>query len=324
MGPRALVVWSIAAAASAAGAVFVTLEAQRGVATAALFEDPVLPDLRERADAVARIEIRHGEEIIRIERSDDGWIAPERFGYAVDGATVRDALRGLAELRYAAERTSIPERLVRLDLDDPGAGSAATQVVVTDAADAAVADILIGKRSEAITRDTRGTYVRHTNADQSWLASGTVDVPTNLVDWLDTDLPSLDRTAIKTLSVTPAEGEGFTVGRLAVEEDLTLTDALPEGRVTNPDAIRRLASVFAALRFDEVRPAGDVAWPERSTTLEAQTFEDVMMRVELATIDDARWVRFAEMEAWVYRLPDFQTDRMDIGLDDLLQAPGAS
>ncbi|MFP4125434.1 MAG: DUF4340 domain-containing protein, partial [Alphaproteobacteria bacterium] len=276
-------------------------------------------------ETAAAVTVAHGGDALSVERDGERWVVPAAHGYAADATAVRDLLTGLADLRWAAPRTALEERYPRLEVDEPGPGSAAKAVTVTAADGTVLADAIIGKRSRPITGDARGTYLRLSDDARAWLAKGTVEVSTKGIDWLASDLPSLARDELKVVVVEPAEGVGFTVGRTTAEEDMTLVDQLPSDRSADADQIRRLAGVFAGLRFEDVRPAGEVDWPDAVTTVTGTSFADETLELELATLDDdQRWVRFADIAEWVYRLPDFQADRLDQRLGDLVTEPEAS
>jgi len=325
MGPRALILWAVAAVVSTAAAVTVSLDARREVAEAARLDEPVFAALHEAPETAAAVSVVHGGDELRVERDGERWVVPAAHGYEADATALRDLLTGLADLRWAAPRTALEERYPRLEVGEPGPDSAAKRVTVTAADGAVLADAIIGKRSQAITGDERGTYLRLVDGERAWLAKGTVEVATDAVDWLATDLPSLAQDQLKLVVVDPADGVGFTVGRTTAEEDMTLVDQLPNDRTADAAQIRRLASVFAGLRFEDVRPAAEVDWPEAVTTVTGTSFAEETLELELATLEgNQRWVRFADIGDWVYRLPDFQTDRLDKRLDDLLTEPEAS
>jgi hypothetical protein len=325
MGPRALIVWGTAAVVSTVAAVTVSLDAQREIAEAARLDEPVFPALVQAPETAAAVTVVHGGDELRVERAGERWVVPAAHGYDADAAAVRDLLTGLADLRWAAPRTALEERYPRLEVQAPGEGSPARRVTVTAEDGAVLAAAIVGKRSHAITGDERGTYLRLVDGERAWLAKGTVEVATAAVDWLATDLAGFDHDELKLVVVEPAEGEGFTVGRTTPEEDMTLVDQAPPGRTTDAARIRRLAGLFAGLRFEAVRPADAVDWPEEVTTVTATSFADETLILEMATLeDDERWVRFEQIADWVYKLPSFQTDRLDKRLADLLTEPEAS
>jgi hypothetical protein len=325
MGPRALILWGLAAVVSTAAAVAVSLDARREVVEATRLDEPVFAGLRTAPETAAAVTVIHGGDELRVERGGERWIVPAAHGYAADETVVRDLLTGLADLRLAAPRTTLPERYGRLEVGEPGEGSPAKRVTVTAADGTVLADAIIGKRSEAITGDERGTYLRRPDGERAWLAKGTVEVATAAEDWLATDLPSIAQDALEVVVVDPAAGAGFTAGRTTAVEDMTLVDEIPADRSADAAQIRRLASLFAALRFEDVRPAAEVDWPEAVTTITGTSFAGETLELELATLEGGqRWVRFADIGDWVYRLPTFQTDRLDKRLADLLAQPEGS
>ncbi len=325
MGPRTLLVWTTAAVVATAAAVYVSLDRPDAVAEAARVDEPVFAALRAAPETAAVVTVAHGGDAVRIERTEAGWVVPSRYGYRADAETVRALMTGLADLRWAGPRTALEERYARLDVDPPGVGSEAKRVTVTAADGGVLVDAIIGKRSQAIRGTDRGTYLRLVDGARAWLARGVVEVPSAPVDWLATELPSLDRDALRSLTVAPAAGPAFTVGRTAPEDDMTLALQLPADRTGDAAAIRRMASAFAGLRFEDLRPAADVAWPERVTRIEGESFDEETLALELATLDDGeRWVRFDRDPDWVYRLPSVQTDRLDTRLADLVGEPEAS
>jgi hypothetical protein len=325
MGPRALILWSVAAVVSTVAAVTVSLDARRDVAEAARLDEPVFPALRRAPETAAVVTVAHAGDELRAERAGARWIVPAEHGYQADAAAVRDLLTGLADLRWAAPRTALEERYPRLEVGEPGPESAAKRVTVTAEDGAVLADAVVGKRSRAITADERGTYLRLPDGERAWLAKGTIEVATAAVDWLASDLASVAQDELETLVVAPAEGEGFTVARTSPDEDLTLVDQVPAERSTDPAAIRRLAGVVAGLRFEDVLPADEVEWPEAVTTVTATSFVGRTLKLELATLAGGqRWVRFDDVADWVYRLPSFQLDRLDKRLADLFAEPDAS
>ena len=325
MGPRTLVIWGAAALVSTVAAVVVTLDARRDVTEAARLDEPVFEALRQSPETAAAVTIVHGGDELRVARAEARWVVPAAHGYAADASALRDLLTALADLRWAAPRTALAERYARLEVDDPGPESAATRVTVTADGGAILADAIIGKRSRAISGDERGTYLRLPEAERAWLAKGTVEVATAALDWLDTELPSLARDELKVVVVEPAAGAGFTAGRTTPEEDMTLVDQLPLDRTADAAEIRRLASAFASLRFEEVRPAGEVDWPEVTTTITGTGFGGETVALQLATLAEGeRWVRFADVADWVYKLPTFQIDRLDKRIGDLVSRPEPS
>ncbi|MCC2663554.1 MAG: hypothetical protein K0S35_1476, partial [Geminicoccaceae bacterium] len=124
---------------------------------------------------------------------------------------------------------------------------------------------------------------------QSWLASGAVAIDPTVVDWLDAQIVDLEPAQIARIEIRPDSGASYVIRREGADEPLQLAD-LAEGEALKPDAdLDRLAAAFADLRFKDVKPRRELAWPEAHHSATAVRFDGVELTVQLARIDDELW-----------------------------------
>jgi len=306
MSARSFVIWLALAAVTLAGAVAAVL-GQPEVREARLEGDPVFAALRENPDAVARITLGGAEGAITLARGEDGgWRAEEKAGYPVDAAKVRELVVTLADLRFVEPKTSAPALLPRLELEDPEGEDAKSRLLaLADAAGESLGEAVIGKRSSARTgRDHFGSYLRRPDRDQAWLVNREVELDATVTDWLVKEIVNVSASEIAEIAVTPTEGEAYAAARGAREADFAVDAALPEGKVLDQAAVKRLAGGVSYLTLSDVRPAAEVAFPETPAKARFTSFDGLVVEAEVATVDGKQWARFKAVSVPAILPPD--------------------
>lgn len=276
-------------------AALLTALAQPTAAPVRYVDEPAFPALRENPDAVAKVVLTTPEGSFTLVReTGDRWSALERFGYPVEEDQVRALIVALADMRLIEAKTRLPERYGRLEVEDVDAADAKSRLLRVESADGKVlAEAIFGKQQHRLTGDqAAGTYLRRPGEAQSWLASGGVAIDGEVVSWLDDEIVDLDAERIGTIEIRPESGPGYVVRRAAAGEPLQLAD-LAEDETANEGAdLDRLAAAFADLRFEDVKPRRELAWPDAHHTATATTLDGVELTVQLAKIDGEPWAIF--------------------------------
>jgi Domain of unknown function (DUF4340) len=255
-------------------------------------DEPAFPALRANPDAVAKVVLTTPDGSFTLVReTGDHWSALERYGYPVDSNKVRALIVALADMRLIEAKTSMPERYTRLEVEDLDAKDAKSRLLRVESADGTVlAEAILGKRQHRLTgAQAAGTYLRRPGEAQSWLASGGTDLDTEVVDWLDADIIDLDPARIARIEITPDSGPSYAAQRADAGGPLQLAD-LGADEKAKPDAdLNRLAGAFAQLKLQDVKPRGEVDWPETDHGATAATFDGVEVTMHLAKIDGEPW-----------------------------------
>ncbi|HKW54578.1 MAG TPA: DUF4340 domain-containing protein [Stellaceae bacterium] len=330
--------------ATAAALVVAILLAVRGGSSSS---DPqsgaaVLPELTQRGNDIARLTLVHGPSKTTLMRKGDQWVVEEKSGYPADPTKVRQALLGLAELRYVEAKTRKPDLYPRIEVEDAGQKDAKSTLVTasTEKGDL-LGEIIAGKhRIDQLGGGVDGIYVRKPGDLQSWLARGTLDLPGDTLGWLDRKLIDLPQDKLKEAVLTQADGSKVDLARDKPEAPLALKGApanakLKEGATSEP------ASVLAGLEFADVRPAADVTFPSAGVAhAEYTDFDGRTIKLTLVEQDGKSWAHIeasgsgdaekpasdlnAKLAPWVYALPDYKAKALKTKLSDLVATPKGS
>jgi hypothetical protein len=292
MSPKVFLGLAVLTIAACIGAVALSVT-QSGPALVNYVDEPAFPELRADPDAVAKVIIRsEGNSVTLVRESPERWIAPERFEYPAAGDRIRDLVVQLADMRLIEAKTSVPARYVRLELQDIDGKDAKSRLIRLEDADGRVlAEALIGKRRFKLTgTEPAGTYIRKVGEEQSWLASGGIELDPEIAAWLDQLVVDIPRERVMSVEVRPAAGEGYKVSRPAAEAPLAVEN-LAEGESPAQNAnLDTLAGVLAAVDLVDVQPRDQLAtWPEATQQVVVTTFDGLEVTADLALIEDQPW-----------------------------------
>jgi hypothetical protein len=324
MKQKGLIALLLATAIAVVAAVFVSFSGNGGG------NDPrdntlVLPEIGKQLGGVAHVTLVHGGSKTTLVRRGDKWVVEDKGDYPADATRLHETLIGLAQLRYVERKTRKPALYPRLAVEDPDKpGAKATLVTVSDAKGSLLGEIIAGKRRiDELGGGTDGIYVRAPGNAQSWLASGTLDLPDDAADWLDRNIVDVPSTAVKEAKLTAPDGGTLDIARDKPGAKLALKDAPANAKLKSDDALFEPTTALASLTLIDVRPAAAMPFPEKGVSeAEFTTFDGLTIKV--AVVDEAgkSWARFqasgtgaaekqaetlnAKLQPWVYAIPDYK------------------
>ena len=346
MSARSFLIWTVLALASLVAAFAVSL-GQPETAKVELANEPVFPALRADPDVVAKVSLTTTAGEVVVGRDDQGaWRVESKAGYAADAKKVRALVVGLSDMRLAKAMTKNPERFARLEVEDHDAEGAQSRLIRLEGKGGQVlAEMLLGKSRAGYTAGSEGgSYLRRVGENQAWLATGSLEIESEPVDWLVKEVVNIDDDQVKSVEITPPEGEAFAVARPESDAEFSL-DRLPEGRSLEESEVNRLASGLAFVNLDDVTPKSEAALTGTPHKARFTTFDGLAVTAELFAQQgegEARWVVFAaeqvgegeseeaqaaralaaeinaRVEGWAYRLPSYVDERLTMPLEKLL------
>ena len=149
---------------------------------------------------------------------------------------MRDLALALANLQLVEAKTADPQRLERLELDEPGADGAKSRLIELLGGDGAtLAAAVVGKASPSLYGGGRGgVYVRRAADNQAWLAGGELDLPADAMTLIGSELVDVPMDQVARVVVQPPGGAAATLSRPDVSADFVTDATLPEGRKLDP------------------------------------------------------------------------------------------
>ncbi len=291
------------------------------------------PDLAPKLRQVARIEIASQGKTTTIAVKDGRGALTDRGGYPVIDTKLRGMLTALTELRLMEPRTSDPDQLRRLGVEDPAAkDSKSTLLRLVDASDKPILTLITGhRRVRTQAKVAEQIYVRFPGDNQAWLAEGALQVDSDPQLWLDRDVMNIDAKRIAGVTVTRG---GEVLGFTRKDDKLALTqpaDAPPLDEYRVDDVARALEY----LNFQDVQPnsapVGEALGQGAFVTsdglrITASVFKaekDISVRFAV-TGDDAAKAEAeklaAKVSGWTYQLGAWKEKALTPTLADLRKA----
>jgi Domain of unknown function (DUF4340) len=326
----------------AVAAVALSLGGARNVADAGSGE-VALAGLADKIGDVTALKIGGAGANVTLQRQSQGWTIPEKGGFAADPAKIRQVLLGFAELTLVEPKTRSPDAYNRLDVEDPGKeGGHSRLIEIDDASGKKLAELIVGKRRpDRLGSGADGLYIRRPGDAQSWLAQGSVDLPTDTKDWLDKKIVSIAPARIAAVTLTHADGSMLVIKRDKEDAKLAVEGAPADSKLKNDAAVAEPAGVLDGLELSDVRPAAEVEFPSGGLSrAEWVTFDGLTITGETFDKDGTSWLRLkasgsdkaadeaaainARTASWAYAVFPYKSAAMKTKLADLIEAPKGS
>lgn len=305
---------------------------------------PILPGLKAGIDSATTLTVAGPDGAVTLARKpvpskiDQGWTLSDKGGYPVDPAKIKPVLDALLALHGTEPKTDRPKLYSRLDLGEPGKGSEARLVVISDATNKQLANVVIGKQKFGAEGDTEaGVYLRKPGEAATWLARPSVTLPTDALGWVDHAILNVDADKIKDVVLTPAGGAPLDLTRGKAGDKLAVKDLPKDAKLKSEDPGADIAAAFN-LELDDVKPAAQL--PSAGTaTAHVVTFDGLTADLTLTKQGDKTWITVAasgtgdaaktadaitaRTKGWAYAIPDATATTLESKLADLEEAPPA-
>ncbi len=343
MHTKGVITLMAVAALSVVAAVGVSFSG-RGAAVDPLIGKPVLPQVQAKLGDVGKVVVKRVGGTTTFVRQGNTWTVLEKSNYPADAAKVRKMLLGLSEITYVEPKTAEPGLYKRLDVEDPSAEKSQSALVeVYDGQGGELGKVIAGRRRiDELGGGTDGVYVRLPDQARSWLAKGTLDLDSDIAQWLDRRIVDINEKRTKEAVLQQPDGSTLTITRDKPEDKFAVKD-LPAGRKLKSDTgAVEPATALQAFDLVDVKAAGDAGLPKDGVhTATYTTFDGLTVKVEFAKQGEAEWARFSatasgddkvKTEAdtlnkrwspWLYGIAPYKATAMSTKMEDLLEAPPA-
>ena len=297
---------------------------------------PVFPGLADRLGELAWAQISRSGTKVDFANVAGRWVVAEKDNYPADPAKLRRLLQGIAELTLIEPRPPDADRSVRIDPDGT-AREAPALITLRGRTGDTVAEIIVAPApNKAASGGAGAVSIRLPGAEITSPAHGTLELPDDVLGWLDRGIIDLPPTRIASLTLTGADGATLAIGRDAPDAAFAVAD-LPAGARLKTDAgLSDVIEALAGLAFDDVKPRALVELPQSGTARASfVTFDGLAIEMSLFAYQGADWVAIAcfgtgaanaEGEAlnerlthWVFAIPAGRAKTLRTRLDDVTE-----
>jgi len=230
----------------------------------------LFPSLANDAGKVAAIEIKQGATTVTLQKTGNGWSIKERGGYPAEADKVRALMLPLAQADLVEAKTRKPERYALLEVEDPASKDAKSRSVrALDAKGSPIAEVIVGKRrSDAFGAGRGATYVRRPGDVQSWMASGEIDAPMLMCDWMKPQVFYTESAQIDKVVLEVQGEEPLTVERTKdADAKVSFVGFPPEGKkLKDTYAAESLVRAASSIELEDVRKAAPPAPDGKDTS----------------------------------------------------------
>lgn len=302
----------------------------------------VFPSLHENIKRISGIEVtRSGSQFV-LSRNGGNWYNHGIGGYPALTQRIEDTIVAVASLKYIAAKTGRAGLYPRLGVEEVSSTSESTRLTFRGDQGVVLADILIGRNKGGF--DNPGVYIRFPGQAPAWLASGSLDIDYDAIEWSDNEVVDFDGNSIRTLTIN-GFGEEIVLHRpQAHASELTLKN-LPAGyRIANQYQINYMATLLEQVRFIDARKASEPdsdSVPVVEAVAELQDHPDITLRIAEILPDGSAWIEIisrvadstsaahvtttvaerikSKFDGWQVRIPGKHIDRLHVRLADIIE-----
>jgi len=297
MNPKAFVGLAAATLVVIAAAAFSIVDHYGAVQTVGS-EQRVFPDLIDRLNDVAEIEVKLHDDAFIMKRKGDKWMMTNRDNHPVRQQKVSKALIQLSQLNLYEPKTKMEKWYPRIDVEDVAAKDAESKHLrLADASGGTIAEVILGKDQYFMSGPAkRGVYLRRPGEDQAWLASGMLEVGKFARDWVVRDIMDIHSKRVRSVETIAADGARLVVSRDKPGDKNFKIENMPEGAKLESRALgnmRDMASALSVIDLNDVLPAERMAFSgDKASKAVLRTFDGLVVEVSLLQKGEDYWARF--------------------------------
>jgi hypothetical protein len=264
--------------------------------------DVLLPTLAQRINDSAAIELASGASTLRLERTGDSWIVPDKTGLPARLDKIRPLLIGLAEMQATNPKTTNPDMYHRIGVAEPSPLTEGTRVTVYTDANETLGSVIVGHATKEGAAELR--YVRLPDEPQSWLSPAKIEVLTDPLHWMDRALTRIDGAQVQSMYVTHPDGDELGLSRADSAQTNFDVAPIPAGsKLRSPGIADPMTRALTNLNFDDVRKAaGDLQGVP--TEIVVTTFDGLVITIQIYDMAGQKWAHLAAHSASVDLQPE--------------------
>jgi len=248
----------------------------------------LLPEVAVEIKGINRVEIvsAGAVTVATLIKTGESWQIEQMGGYRANWTSLNTLLSELAQARVVETKTDKPEYYARLGVEDVSEEGAASVLVKLNAGDNTTG-ILIGHQAQGRS----GQYVRLQNSAVSALVDRKIEVSTERLDWVDTNIVDIYSSEVAEVELIHPTGERVFVMRISADQtDFDLAGIPQDKEIKNSWAVNSFGSVFSMLDMETVQSEDMVDWDD-AVKMRMLLFSGVEILADMVESGDAYMLR---------------------------------
>ena len=248
----------------------------------------LLPEVAAKINEIKRVEIVSAGNVTvaTLIKNGDIWQIEQMGGYQANWTSLNKVLSELAQARVVETKTDKPAYYARLGVEDIGEEGAASVLVKLGSGDNTTG-VLIGHQAQG----RPGQYVRLQDTPVSALVDRKIEVPTQQLDWVETNIVDIYSSEVAEVELIHPTGERVFVMRISADQTDFDLAGIPQGReIKNSWAVNSFGSVFSMLDMETVQPEDTVNW-DAAIKMRMLLFSGVEILADMVESGDAYMLR---------------------------------
>jgi len=243
----------------------------------------LLPQLKDRVNDITAIVIDSETSSLLISKHEDKWLIQEGNNFPAGFDKLRKLVIDATELTIISGKTTNPALFAELGVEDPvQEGSLSHLLTFRDSTGNTIESVIVGNRSQT---GSAGLYVRKPGSNETFLATGTLDVSTDVAKWIDKNLLDIANDRIMETTIIHPDGTTIALVREQGQENFTLLNIPDDKQPKSAYFINQPATFLYALTIDNLKSTDEVAFPETTITTTIKTYDGLIASIRSAQID---------------------------------------
>ena len=267
------------------------------------------PELTKQIESVNYISIKGYNDSINLTRKNDIWGIDEFDGYPALPEKIKSAVLGAADLKINASKTALPRLYHRLGVEGPEIEDTASLLLtLSDSNQNKIIEVIVGKpRLSSSAKNTSGLYVREPEKEKSYLVDGVLDISAIKTDWIKRSLFDIPAEAVKSVSVSHADGDSYTLYKNEKGQEYFELEDMPNNQeLASELIINRFGTILQDLQISGARLLDDEpgrkgneanvfainSLTRLDSTIKVMTFEGIVVRITSFKHDGIAYASF--------------------------------
>lgn len=248
----------------------------------------LLPELHNVINAVEHVNVVTAGNVIvaTLNKSGEQWQVEQMNGYAANWPVLQKVLSSLAKAKVVEIKTDKPQYYSRIGVED----------LASENADGVMLELSVGDNTQSViighrAKSRAGQYVRLQSSAASALVDQSMDVPVNLLGWVDKRIIDISSTDVAQVEIIHPDNQRVLVMRISADQkDFDLAGKPFDRELRSTWAVNSLAGSMTLLDLQSVRPANGSDW-NTAIKMRVLLFSGVEIMADLLNINDEYLLR---------------------------------